>query len=170
LGSRRHLGFGLDGRRHLVRARLGVRLSRIHSDLDVILKHANASPDRSRRGRTSHFARAETGLPGWACRIRTGESVRELSDWNSVATLPEVVQARRRRPFTCELRDTDLQLRPTFQQTIFRAADTAAPERRRTNRAMSVFDLIGPRCTRCSFVADHVRSGPGYQCSGGAPE
>ena len=40
----------------------GVRssLSRIHSDLDVILKHANASPGRSRQGRTSHFARAET--------------------------------------------------------------------------------------------------------------
>ena len=38
----------------------GVRssLSRIHSDLDVILKHANASPGRSRQGRTSHFARA----------------------------------------------------------------------------------------------------------------
>ena len=53
-----------------------------------------------------------------------------------MATLPEVVQARRRRPFACELRDTDLQLRPTFQQTIFRAADTAAPERRRTNRAI----------------------------------
>jgi hypothetical protein len=32
----------------------------------------------------------ETGLPGWACRIRTGESVRELSDWNSVTTSPEV--------------------------------------------------------------------------------
>jgi hypothetical protein len=26
--------------------------------------------------------------------------------------------ARRRRPFACELRDTDLQLRPRFQQTI----------------------------------------------------
>src|SRR6516164_3719602 len=109
----------------------------------------------------------ETGLPDWACRIRTGESVRELSDWNSVATLPEVVQARRRRPFACELRDTDLQLRPTFQQTIFRAADTAASERRRTNRAMSVLDLTGPRCTRCSFVASHVRSGLGYRSSGG---
>jgi hypothetical protein len=51
----------------------GVRssLSRIHSDLDVILKHANASPGRSRQGRTSHFARAETGLRGWGDRTRT---------------------------------------------------------------------------------------------------
>jgi len=61
-------------------------------------------------------------------------------------------------PFACELRDTVLPLRPTFQQTIFRAADTAAPERRRTNRAMSVLDLTGPRCTRCSFAASHVTS------------
>jgi len=57
----------------------GVRssLSRIHSDLDVILKHANASPGRSRQGRTSHFARAETGLRGWSHRTRTQESVRD---------------------------------------------------------------------------------------------
>ena len=70
----------------------------------------------------------ETGLPAWSGRIRTGESVRELSDWNSLATLPEVVQARRRRPFACGLRDTDLQLRPTFQQTIFRGATTSSHE------------------------------------------
>jgi hypothetical protein len=31
----------------------------------------------------------ETGLPGWACKIRTGESAGELSDWNCVATSPE---------------------------------------------------------------------------------
>ena len=57
----------------------GVRssLSRIHSDLDVILKHANASPGRSRQGRTSHFARAETGMRGWRHRTRTQESVRD---------------------------------------------------------------------------------------------
>src|SRR5205823_13305693 len=30
--------------------------------------------------------RTETALPGWAYKIRTGESVRELSDWNSVTT------------------------------------------------------------------------------------
>jgi hypothetical protein len=45
---------------------------------------------RSRQGRTSHFARAETGLRGWAFRIRTGESVRELCDWNCLATWAEV--------------------------------------------------------------------------------
>jgi hypothetical protein len=33
----------------------------------------------------------ETRLPGWACRIRTGESVRALSDWNYVTTSFEVV-------------------------------------------------------------------------------
>jgi hypothetical protein len=58
----------------------------------------------------------KTRLRGWACRIRTGESVGELSDWNSVVTLPEVVQARRRRPLACELRYTDLQLRPRFSR------------------------------------------------------
>ena len=30
------------------------------------------------------------GLRGWACRIRTAESVRELSNWNCVTTSPEV--------------------------------------------------------------------------------
>jgi hypothetical protein len=30
--------------------------------------------------------RTETGLPGWAYRIRTGESVCELSGWISVTT------------------------------------------------------------------------------------
>src|SRR5262249_30786435 len=29
-------------------------------------------------------------LRGWACKTRTGESVRELSDWNSVATSPQL--------------------------------------------------------------------------------
>jgi hypothetical protein len=32
------------------------------------------------------FCAAETRLPGWACRTRTCESVRALSDWNSVTT------------------------------------------------------------------------------------
>ena len=35
------------------------------------------------------FCAAETRLPGWACRIRTSESVRELSIWICVTTLPE---------------------------------------------------------------------------------
>ena len=33
-------------------------------------------------------AATETGLPGWAYRIRTGESVRGVSDWNCVTTSP----------------------------------------------------------------------------------
>jgi hypothetical protein len=32
----------------------------------------------------------EIGLPGWGGRTRTGESVRELSDWNCVTTSPEI--------------------------------------------------------------------------------
>jgi len=79
-------------------------------------------------GRGFSFADLRFETTGWlGIWIRTRESVRELFDWNSLATLPEVVQVRRRRPFACGLRDTDLQLRPTFQQTIFRGADTAAP-------------------------------------------
>ena len=50
-----------------------------------------------------------------------------LCRWKCETTAPEVGATGRRRPFACELRDTDLQLRPTFQQTIFGAADTAAP-------------------------------------------
>ena len=36
------------------------------------------------------FALVETGLPGWACRIRTSESVRELLNWICVTISPEV--------------------------------------------------------------------------------
>ena len=48
------------------------------------------------------------GLRGWGGRTRTGESVRELSDWNRVTTSPERAQAWRRRPFVCKLRDNGL--------------------------------------------------------------
>jgi hypothetical protein len=40
-------------------------------------------------GRRRPDQRVETGLAGWACRIRTGESVRELPDWNYVTTSSE---------------------------------------------------------------------------------
>jgi hypothetical protein len=36
----------------------------------------------------------ETGLPGWPCRIRTGESVRALCNWYCVTTSP----GSRRKP------------------------------------------------------------------------
>ena len=54
------------------------------------------------------------GLPGRAYRIRTGESVRELSDWNFVITSPEVgasfaAETVRARAAT----NADLQLRPS---------------------------------------------------------
>jgi hypothetical protein len=41
------------------------------------------------------------GLHGWAYEIRTAESARELSNWNSLTTSPESAQARRRRPIAC---------------------------------------------------------------------
>jgi hypothetical protein len=45
-----------------------------------------------------------------------------------VTTSPELGASRVAETLPYELRDTDLQLRPIFQQTIFSAADTAAPE------------------------------------------
>src|SRR5262245_28784607 len=42
-------------------------------------------PERSRA-----FADLRFALRGWAYRIRTGESVRALSEWKSVTTWPEV--------------------------------------------------------------------------------
>jgi hypothetical protein len=53
---------------------------------------------------TFNSARGER-LPGWAFRIRTGDSVRELSIWNSLTTSPEVGQAGRRRSFACRSRN-----------------------------------------------------------------
>jgi hypothetical protein len=40
------------------------------------------------------FCTAETKLRGWAYRTRTAESARELSNWNCVATSPEVSASR----------------------------------------------------------------------------
>jgi hypothetical protein len=54
--------------------------------------------------------RPGTELAGWAYWTRTGESVRELFDWNSVTTSRAVGAGRRRRPFAFQLRHTDLQL------------------------------------------------------------
>jgi hypothetical protein len=39
--------------------------------------------------------RVRDELPGWACKIRTGESVRALSHWNCVITSPDLAPARR---------------------------------------------------------------------------
>ena len=54
----------------------------------------------------------------------------------------------------------DLQLRPRFQQTIFRAADTAAPERRRTNRAMSVLGVRRDKAALSSGCKSHPATAP----------
>ena len=42
------------------------------------------------RIKATKTCRSETELAGWACRIRTGESVRELCDWKCETTAPEV--------------------------------------------------------------------------------
>src|SRR4029079_2720754 len=55
----------------------------------------------TKRHAVEHILRAETRLPGWACRTRTCESVRALSDWNSVTTSFEIGAARRWRRFAC---------------------------------------------------------------------
>jgi len=65
--------------------------------------------------------RAETELAGWAYRIRTGESVRELSNWNSLTTSPEVGANRAAETLRFQLQWTDLQVEPRLQQTIFSA-------------------------------------------------
>jgi hypothetical protein len=82
--------------------------------------------------RTSSLRR----LPGWACRIRTGESVRELSDWNYVTTSADVgaspaaetlrAQAASYR-FAAPVKiSADLQLRPRCQQTSPAAGSSIA--------------------------------------------
>jgi hypothetical protein len=55
-----------------------------HIDFLLLLRDADADHLGDH-----HIRRMEIGLPGWACKIRTGESVRELSDWNCVATSSE---------------------------------------------------------------------------------
>jgi hypothetical protein len=63
----------------------------------------------------------ETGLPGWAYRIRTRESVRALTAWNSVTTSPEVGARRAAETLALELHDAPSQLGPSFQQTYLSA-------------------------------------------------
>jgi hypothetical protein len=53
----------------------------------AIARHRSAVPTHlDLMGSDPGGAGAETALAGWACRIRTDESVRELPDWNSVTT------------------------------------------------------------------------------------
>jgi hypothetical protein len=99
---------------------------------------------------------AETRLRGWAFRIRTGESVRALSDWNSVTTSPKVGASPGRRRFACELRDTD------FAAPAKISADDLSTEERTASRGsrriryghgtrnspMSKSAQITPFCTR----------------------
>ena len=61
------------------------------------------------------------GLRGWACRIRTKESVREPPNWICVTISPKVGASLRQRPVAYELRYTDL-LRPIQQAILARRA------------------------------------------------
>jgi len=47
-------------------------------------------PDENANAAGSPKPSAETRLRGWACKIRTGESVLALPDWNYVTIRPEV--------------------------------------------------------------------------------
>jgi hypothetical protein len=57
-----------------------------------------------------------TGHSSVDATFATGESVRELSNWNSLTTWLRSAQARRRRPFACELRATDCNSGPDFSR------------------------------------------------------
>jgi len=96
--SKRHL------RRDEIRSGLSRSGLRIRQPLDV--GHINAPspagvPKRKGHTNVRHppatpagadftFCAVETVLAGWACKIRTGESVGELSDWICVTIRPEV--------------------------------------------------------------------------------
>ena len=53
-------------------------------------------------GHSGRSCPVETGLPGWACRIRTSESVREPPNWICVTTSREVGAGPAARPFAYE--------------------------------------------------------------------
>jgi hypothetical protein len=65
-------------------------VARRHNDISRVL---STTPDL-RGGRPTEAQSAGPSslrrLRGWACRTRTGESVRALSDWNSVTTSFEI--------------------------------------------------------------------------------
>jgi hypothetical protein len=58
----------------------------LHGDQASYAKHRDIAGFRV----PSAHKTLETRLAGWAYRIRNGESVRELSNWNSLTTSPEV--------------------------------------------------------------------------------
>jgi putative tryptophan/tyrosine transport system substrate-binding protein len=104
---------------------------RVTADIEPALDRFGREPNGGRS--TTHCNALETRLPGWAHETRTAESVRELSNCSCVITSPEAGATRPRRPFAGELRDTDLQFRPGFQQTILarNRADFALDFRRK---------------------------------------
>src|SRR2546430_8042114 len=103
-------------------------------------------------------------LPGWAFRIRTGESVRALSDWNSVTTSPKVGASPRRRAFACELRDTDFAAPAkisgddlnTEERTASRGSRRIRYGHGTRNSPMSKSAQITPFCTRLLSYTEHA--------------
>jgi hypothetical protein len=91
----------------------------------------------------------ETGLAGWAYRIRTAESGRGLPDWICVTTWPEVGASSAAETFAFELHDTQLQLGPIFQRGFKRDADRIVTIIR-IMRGASRSRICGPQATSCS--------------------
>jgi hypothetical protein len=98
---------------------------------------------------------------GISVRIRTGESVRELSDWNFVTTLPESAQAGRRRPFGCGLHVAALESDRSRHGSTPRVLAPPAGE--------TAARLIAARLSRyesdpigalARFEAERIRQGP----------
>jgi hypothetical protein len=81
------------------------------------------------------FCRVETGLAGWAFRIRTGESVRKLSDWISLTTSPEVGASRGAEPLRA--RAASSTVRCFFKQSriVGRWSARAHPSKHPASRA-----------------------------------
>jgi hypothetical protein len=75
-------------------------------------------------------------MPGWACRTRTGESVRGLSNWNSLTTSPEVGASRAAET---------LRVPAAMNGSAGRAKISAALDIPASHEAsMSVLNLTGP--------------------------
>jgi hypothetical protein len=65
-----------------------------HAVADLPSLEGESPLNITKRGYRSPAWTVGDQLPGWAYRTRTGESVRALTDWNSVTTSPEVGASR----------------------------------------------------------------------------
>jgi hypothetical protein len=98
----------IDGRNLLIDQRAGLGNSEDLRRYAVELEETTAWAPQLRP--------SETELRGWAYETRTAESVRELSNWSCVTNSSEVGESPAAQTLACELRDTDLQLRPRFSR------------------------------------------------------